>query len=172
MTLSATHRGRAVVGVGRAAAIALLGLSALVAGCNRDEAKSSAVGAPAAARPAVPVSVAIAVAQDVPVYIDQIGRCMAKESVTVQPQVDGRITDAHFIEGALVKKGDLLFSIDPRPFEAAVARADAALAQSRENLTLAQLEWGRVEKLQGTNAMSQSDIDQRRSTVRVNEALV
>jgi multidrug efflux system membrane fusion protein len=152
---------RALMGI--VAVVWLLG----VASCDRSQ------QAGAAAAPHAPsVTVASAMARDVPVYIDEIGRCAAKESVTVQPQVDGRVEEAHFVEGASVKKGDLLFSIDARPFQADLDKAQATLAQNRENLKLAQLEWGRVEKLQGTSAMAQTDIDQKQSAVAVAEAQV
>src|SRR5947207_9431335 len=146
----------------------LSSLAALLIGCERPNAQASA----APQRPPAAVTVAAAITRDVPVYVDEIGRCTAKESVTVQPQVDGRITEAHFIEGAMVKKGDLLFSIDARPFQADLDKAQAALAQSRENLKLAELEWGRVTTLQGGSAMAQMEIDQKRSAVAVASAQV
>ena len=56
--------------------------------------------------------------QDVPTYLDAIGKTVAREVVSIQPQVSGRITKIHFTDGANVKKGDMLFTIDTRPFEA------------------------------------------------------
>src|SRR4051794_38730361 len=76
---------------------------------------------PAPERPPAPVVVAAATAYDVPVYLDEIGRCVARESVTLHPQVSGRITEIHFVDGADVKPGDLLFTVDPRPFQAQLA---------------------------------------------------
>src|SRR5437868_7901797 len=141
----------------------------ICAGCDRSHEATAATAPP---RPASPVTTVPAIARDVPVYLDEIGRCSSRESVTIQPQVDGRITEAHFVEGATVHKGDLLFSIDERPFQADLDKAAATLAQNRENLKLAQLEWSRVEKLQGTSAMSQMDIDAKRSAAAVAEAQV
>lgn len=84
---------------------------------------------PALERPPAPVSVAVAVERDVPVFLDEIGKCVAREVVSVQPQVSGRITGIHFIDGADIKAGDLLFTIDPRPFEAELQRAESSLAR-------------------------------------------
>ncbi|MEO5717881.1 MAG: efflux RND transporter periplasmic adaptor subunit [Chthoniobacterales bacterium] len=77
-----------------------------------------------------PVSVAKVTTQDVPIYLDEIGTCAAYESVQVQAQVSGQIIARHFEDGADVKKGDLLFTIDPRPYQAVLdqAKADAVLA--------------------------------------------
>ncbi|MGN6733499.1 MAG: biotin/lipoyl-binding protein, partial [Candidatus Binatia bacterium] len=69
-------------------------------------------------RPPAPVTTATAVARDVPVYIDAVGKIVAREVVSIQPQVSGRITKIHFVDGANLKVGDLLFTIDPRPYQA------------------------------------------------------
>ncbi len=79
-----------------------------------------------------PVTVAKVIAKDVPLYLDEIGTCAAFESVQVQAQVSGQIMERHFEDGADVKKGDLLFTIDPKPYQAALdaAKADAVLAEA------------------------------------------
>ncbi len=74
-------------------------------------------------RPPAPVTVTAATMQDVPNYIDAIGKTVAREVVSIQPQVSGRIIKIHFIDGANVRKGDMLFTIDTRPFEANVRQA-------------------------------------------------
>jgi multidrug efflux system membrane fusion protein len=81
--------------------------------------------------PVRPVAVAKVITKDVPVYLDEIGTCAAYETVQVQAQVSGQIIGRHFQDGADVKKGDLLFTIDPRPFQATLdqAKAQAALDQ-------------------------------------------
>jgi len=81
--------------------------------------------------PIRPVLVAKVMSKDVPIYLDEIGTCAAYETVQVQAQVSGKIMQRHFQDGADVKKGDLLFTIDPAPFQAAVdqAKAQAALDQ-------------------------------------------
>ena len=66
-------------------------------------------------RPPAPVTAVPAMQKDVPVYLDEIGRCVAREMVSIQPQVSGRILKRHFEDGADVKTGDLLFRIEPRP---------------------------------------------------------
>jgi membrane fusion protein, multidrug efflux system len=81
--------------------------------------------------PIRPVLVAKVISKDVPIYLDEIGVCAAYETVLVQAQVSGKILARHFQDGADVKKGDLLFTIDPAPFQAALdqAKAQAALDQ-------------------------------------------
>src|SRR2546421_7958245 len=81
--------------------------------------------------PVRPVLVAKVIAKDVPIYLDEIGTCAAYETVQVQAQVSGQTLARHFQDGAEVKKGDLLFTIDPRPYQAATdqAKAQAALDQ-------------------------------------------
>jgi membrane fusion protein, multidrug efflux system len=145
----------------------VLGLGLLIAiGCGR-----SAQPAAAPQRPPT-VTVSDVVVQDVPYYVDQIGRCAASDSVALTPQVAGLIESAHFKEGQDVKKGDLLFTIDPRPFQAVVEQQQAALNQSQENRKLAQSEFARVEALKGTSAVSQTEYDQKKSAVAVAEAQV
>jgi len=88
--------------------------------------------AKAAQPPVRPVLVAKVITKDVPIYLDEIGTCAAYETVQVQAQVSGQIMTRDFQDGSDVKKGDLLFTIDPRPFQAALdqAKAQAALDQA------------------------------------------
>jgi len=146
--------------------VALACLSTLViAGCSRQ--------APQAfERPPAPVSVAGAVAQDVPVYVDGIGKCVAREMVAVQPQVSGRITEIHFTDGADVKTGDPLFTIDPRPYQAQLDAAEANLAQAKAVLDLARIECARDASLVETKAISRSEYDTKKNAVEVAEAQV
>jgi multidrug efflux system membrane fusion protein len=80
-------------------------------------------------RPPAPVTVAEAASQDVPVYLDAIGKTVAREVVSIQPQVSGRIVKIHFTDGANLKKGAMLFTLDTRPFEAVVHQAEANVAK-------------------------------------------
>jgi multidrug efflux system membrane fusion protein len=105
-------------------------------------------------RPPAPVTVTEAAMEDVPVYLDAIGKTVAREVVSIQPQVSGRITDIHFTDGANVKKGALLFTIDTRPFEAALAQARAAVskdlalkkqAEANLNRDLAVAKWNALQ---------------------------
>ena len=81
--------------------------------------------AKAAQPPVRPVLVAKVITKDVPLYLDEIGTCAAYETVQVQAQVSGQIVARSFQDGADVKKGDLLFTIDPRPYQAALEQAQA-----------------------------------------------
>jgi len=85
---------------------------------------------PSFERPPAPVEVTEATSQDVPTYLDAIGKTVAREVVSIQPQVSGRITGIHFTDGANVQTGQLLFTIDPRPFEANVKQAQANLSRT------------------------------------------
>src|SRR5260370_31180232 len=105
-------------------------------------------------RPPAPVSATAATIQDVPTYIDAIGKTVAREVVSIQPQVSGRIIKIHFTDGANVRKGDMLFTIDTRPFEANVRQAQANVSkdlalkkQAEANLAkdVAQAKWGEVQ---------------------------
>ena len=128
-----------------------------------------------AAMPAMPpplVTVTKATAQDVPSYLDEIGRNAAFESVTVTPQVSGRIVERNFTDGENLAKGQLLFVIDPRPFQAQVDSAKANLAQARAALDLAKIQFARDEQVIGTRAISQQDYDTKKNTVDVNQAQV
>jgi multidrug efflux system membrane fusion protein len=88
----------------------------------------------AAPPPPRPVTVAKVVARDVPLYLDEIGTCAAYESVQVQAQVSGQIEARHFKDGQDVKKGDLLFTIDPRTYQAVLDSAKADLMLAEANL--------------------------------------
>lgn len=94
-------------------------------------AQQRANSAKASQQPARPVLVAKVISRDVPLYLDEIGTCAAFETVQVQAQVNGQIMVRHFQDGSEVKKGDALFTIDPRPYQAAAdqAKAQAALDQ-------------------------------------------
>ncbi|MBZ5698955.1 MAG: efflux RND transporter periplasmic adaptor subunit [Acidobacteriia bacterium] len=127
---------------------------------------------PAMTRPPAPVSVVAAVTRDVPVYLDEVGRCVAREVVSVQPEVSGRITEIHFTDGADLKKGDVLFTIDPRPFQAQVNAAEANLAQSKAALDLARIQFARVQDLVESRAIARQDYDTRKNAVDVGEAQV
>ena len=108
-------------------------------------------GQPNFERPPSPVQVSLAISQDVPTYLDAIGKTVAREVVSIQPQVSGRITKIHFTDGANVRQGQLLFTIDTRPFEANLKQAQANLSkdvalrkQAEANLAreIAQAKWG------------------------------
>jgi multidrug efflux system membrane fusion protein len=129
----------------------------------------------AAAAPAMPpplVTVASAGAQDVPRYLDEIGKNAAFEAVTVTPQVGGRITERHFQDGENLNKGQLLFVIDPRPYKAQLDSAQATLAQARAALDLAKIQFSRDKEVIETRAISRQDYDTKKNTVDVDQAQV
>ena len=128
--------------------------------------------APSFERPPAPVTVVPAVAQDVPIYLDEVGKSVAREVVTVQPQVTGRIMQLHFTDGTYVKKGDALLTIDPRPFQAQLDSAVATLAQQKAALDLARTQFSRYEDLIESKAVSKAEYDTRKSAVEVDEAQV
>jgi RND family efflux transporter MFP subunit len=88
----------------------------------------------------------------------------------VRPRVSGQITGVHFKDGAVVHKGDLLFTIDPRPFAASLAEAKASVASARSSLNLARADLARALKLIDVDAVSQSDVDQLRAKQQAAEA--
>ncbi|MFI5382347.1 MAG: efflux RND transporter periplasmic adaptor subunit, partial [Tepidisphaerales bacterium] len=135
--------------------VAAAAAAGMLAGCKKPGAQ--AMPGMGTGRPPAPVTVVPAVTQDVPIYIDEIGRCLAYEYVSVAPQVSGPIMDIHFADGAEVKKGDKLFTIDPRPFDALLAQARAAVVQRKAERDVAQRDFTRVEALVGTKAISQQD---------------
>jgi len=148
--------------------VAALVLSLLsTVGCSKGN-----VQAAAPAMPAPLVSVVRATAQDVPRYLDEIGRNAAFESVTVTPQVGGRIVERHFQDGENLSKGQLLFVVDPRPYKAQVDSAQAALAQAKAALELAKIQFARDQEVIGTRAISQQDFDTKKNAVDVDQAQV
>ena len=146
----------------------LLGLALIFAGlaaCNKKPEANFE-------RPPAPVTIARAIARDVPVYIDAVGKTVAREVVSVQPQVSGRITQIHFTDGANVKIGDLLFTIDPRPYQAQLNQAEANVAQAEAALSLAKVNFARVENVGDPRAVSRQDYDTKKNAVDAGEAQV
>ena len=112
-----------------------------------------------------PVSVARVIAKDVPLYLDEIGICAAFESVQVQAQVSGQIEERHFKDGADVTKGDLLFTIDKRPYQAALAAAQADLFLAQANLK-------RQMELQAKDVTATQEVDTAKANAMRAEAAV
>ncbi|CDF95615.1 MULTISPECIES: multidrug efflux RND transporter periplasmic adaptor subunit MexE [unclassified Pseudomonas] len=120
----------------------------------------------AASMPAAKVSVAKVLEQPVNEWDEFTGRLEAPETVEIRPRVSGQIDEVAFTEGALVKKGDLLFQIDPRPFQAEVRRLEAQLAQARATATRSENEAQRGERLRQSNAISAELADSRTSAAQ------
>ena len=144
------------------AAMGFLAIAAL--GCRKP--------APPIERPVPLVTVAQALAQDVPVYIDEIGMCTALEIVSISPQASGKIIEQFVHDGDDVRKGQKLFTIDPRPYQAALDQAKAsldqakaALAQNEASLLLAKQELARSETLYPLQATSKEDLETKQNAV-------
>jgi multidrug efflux system membrane fusion protein len=112
------------------------------------------------------VLVTKALSKDVPVQLYEFGRIAAPETVDVKPQVSGRITEVHFTEGQDVKKGDLLFVIDPRPFQADLEQAQAQLQSDSAQLDLNQNNLQRDEKIGTQHFVSEQQIDTDKANVK------
>jgi len=126
--------------------------------------------APAAAPSAVPVSVATVVSAEVAGYDEFSGRLEAVDRVELRSRAAGTVQAVHFREGALVKQGDLLFTIDPAPYAADVERAEAQLAAARSRLTHAGNEHERAKRLWDERAIAQREFDERSNGLREAEA--
>lgn len=148
--------------------VCLLPFVLFAVSCNRSKVQAATSGA----LPAPLVSVVEASAKDVPRYLDEIGRNTAFESVNLMPQVSGRITERRFQDGDNLKKGQLLFVIDPSPFQAQLDSAKASLAQAEAALELAKVQFVRDQELVSTRAISKQDYDTKKSTVDQSEAQV
>ena len=118
-----------------------------------------------AARPAVPVSVAIATRQDVPIYLTGLGTVQASFTVGIHSQVDGKLQEVLFTEGQRVKQGDVLAKIDPRLFKAALDQAKAKKAQDEAMLAGYQKDLARFKSLVKTGFDTQQNIDQQQAKV-------
>ena len=135
-------------------------------------------GPPPAAE-AVPVRVGKVVQKAVPVQIRNVGTIQPYVAVAVRAQVSGEITQVHFREGQDLTKGEVLFTIDPRPYEAALAQAEAALARDRAQMENAQTDVKRYEDLVKKDYVTQQQYDSVKATaaataatVRLNQASV
>ena len=125
-----------------------------------------------AARRAVPVLVTQAVRKSIPVQLRAVGTVEAFSTVSVRTQVTGGLTRVHFKEGQDVKKGDLLFTIDPRPFEAALKQMEANLARDMAQLENARQQARRYGELVKKQYVSQEQYDQIRTNAGALEATV
>ncbi len=147
------------------AVLAVLGTAGVATLSITSQAKSQA-----AAVQAVPVSVAIVAEQNVAAWNDFSGHLEAVDRVEIRPRVAGAIKAIHFREGALVKAGDLLVTIDPAPFQAEVARARADVAAAQARLTLATSEQGRAQRLWDDHAIAQSELESKTNDLKAAQA--
>ena len=134
--------------------VVLIVVAALSSGCARPQAQS-------AEPPPPQVTVAQALDREVTEWDDFTGRLEAVDSVAVRPRVSGFVSSVHFTEGAVVQKGQLLFQIDERPFQAVADRLKAQLTRARATVRRAGSELERAERLRAENAMSREEHDRR-----------
>src|SRR6202045_195928 len=113
---------------------------------------------------ALPVNVVTVIEKEVNEWDEFTGRLDPVESVEMRPRVSGYITEIHFEAGAIVKKGDLLYVIDPRPYQADFDRAKAEVDRMDAQLKLSQIELNRAKELRDKNTISASEFDQKAAT--------
>ena len=147
-----------------AAVCGVTGVLACLSACTKS--------APPAAANAPEVSVAQVIEKRVKDWDEFTGRLQAVETVEIRPRVSGYIDKVAFTEGGMVKSGDLLFVIDPRPYQAEYGRAAADVKRFKTALDLARIELVRVQRLRDSGAVSEEELDQRKSSVAQGEANV
>ena len=109
----------------------------------------------------MPVQATMLVAGDLHIFIDALGSVVPRSSVTVHPRVDGELISVNFTEGQVVKKGDLLMQIDPRPYQVVLTQAQGQLAKDSATLASAQQDLVRYQSLIKTGSVSQQQLDQQ-----------
>ena len=135
--------------------VGLLSILLTTASCKK---KSAPPQAP------LPVNVVTAVEKEVNEWDEFTGRLEAVESVEIRPRVSGYITEIRFQAGAIIKKDDLLYVIDPRPYQADFDRAAAEVERMQAQEKLAQIELDRAKELRAKNTISASEFDQKAAT--------
>lgn len=151
-------------------ATSLTALAAIVATAFGLSSSPAEANGPAPAPPATPVSVATVVASEVAASHEFSGRLEAIERIEVRSRAAGTVQAVHFREGALVKQGDLLFSIDAAPYAAEVERAEAQAMAARSRLAHAKSEHERSQRLWDERAIAQREFDERSNALREAEA--
>ena len=163
--MSVLSSNKRLLGVGVAVAAIAAGVTLMPVSQQGNDAHAE--NPPAAAAPrAVPVSVATVEQRDAVIWSEFSGRLEAVERVELRPRVSGAIQAVHFREGDLVKQGDKLITIDPAPFEAEVARAEASVSAAEARVALSKSDLERGQQLSETRFMSQRDLDQRTNASR------
>src|SRR3977135_1772080 len=140
------------------------GMSVLLASCGEDQ--------KAAAPPPPVVTVAHPTRRTVIDMDEYVGRFVAVNSVEIRARVSGYLDEVHFTDGQMVKQGDLLFSIDQRPFQTSLDQARANLAQSRANSAFAEADLARGAQLVRDKTITEQTFDQRTQAKRVADASV
>ncbi|MGV1771707.1 efflux RND transporter periplasmic adaptor subunit [Agrobacterium vitis] len=159
--MSSRKQRWALMGAGLGLVVSISAVSVVLQLPMSAAATAASAAAPA---PAVPVTVSKVSSRKFIHWEQFSGRLEAVDRVDVRPRVGGAIQSVHFREGALVKAGDLLFTIDPAPYQAAVDQAEGQFASAEAKVDLARIELDRGLKLSGNSTISQSDMDQRRNS--------
>jgi multidrug efflux system membrane fusion protein len=159
---------RRAILLGTVAIVALGGAGLTVHSLSSVQAQPQA----AAPAPAIPVTVRTVAPEKVRVWSEFSGRLQAVDFAQVRPEVSGRITEVRFKDGQAVKAGDVLFVIDPRPYEAAVAKAEANLASAQTNARFAKAEVDRAASLIKTQAIAERLYDERVNASKVAQASI
>ncbi|MBI3774441.1 MAG: efflux RND transporter periplasmic adaptor subunit [Gammaproteobacteria bacterium] len=144
-----------------------LALAISLSGCGPDSNANTAV-----APPPPSVSVAQVVQKEIIDWDEYTGRLEAAKTVELRPRVSGYVESVHFREGAIVKQGQLLFQIDPRPFRAEFDRAQAEEERARSQQSRAKSDLARAQRLLSNRAISQEEFDQRASALQEADATV
>jgi membrane fusion protein (multidrug efflux system) len=142
--------------------VAVLALS----GCGEQDAAKKQAEQKAAEPPAVLVQAQKPVVADVPVYAEYVGRVAAKENIEIRARVEGYLKERNFTEGALVKKGDLLFVIEPRQYQEILQKARAELERQNALFAKAKVDLSRFEQLYKQHAVSRDEYDTRLTNQR------
>jgi multidrug efflux system membrane fusion protein len=151
--------------IATAAPIALLAMSLVLSACTTRTAET-------APNLAVPVTVAKAEQKTVPINLTAIGTAEAYSTVSIKSQVNAILNEVHFKQGDFVKKGDLLFTLDARPFQSSLAQAQANLARDKAQEELNQVQATRYEKLYTAGVAPKEQYDQMRANADAQDALV
>ncbi|MDD2465819.1 MAG: efflux RND transporter periplasmic adaptor subunit [Desulfobulbus sp.] len=162
------NRRLAWINTAKAAPIILLFLL-LLAGCSQEKKEEKKGGKN---RAAIPVSTVLSTTQTIPVEITATGHVEALNTVEIRSQVTGVLQTVHFVEGRQIKSGDLLFSIDPRPFAADVAKTEALLAKDRADLENARRDLARYKPAAAKGLVSEEQADQALTKVATLSAAI
>jgi membrane fusion protein (multidrug efflux system) len=127
---------------------------------------------PTPAPPPVPVKAAEVLVRDVPIYLEAIGETRGNTEIEIRARVEGFVESVDFAEGTQVRRGQLLYTIDPRPFEASVARARANLAQAEAELARTRQDVARYEPLVAKNAISRQEYETAVAVERAQASVV
>jgi len=139
-------------------------LSVLLASCHKK--------APPHVAPSYPVQITQATTQDTPIFIEALGHVQSITSINIYSRIEGELTGVFFQQGQEVKKGELLFTIDPKPYQAALKQAQGALEQTLANLALSEEKVKRYRMLASDEYYSQIDYETLQSDMAANTALM